>query len=184
MNEIVSWTAFANAFWVFIGIVAGALIQHGLNWLTQRKQRENAKRLFRVETSINRSALQSLAENLRRKKERFVAGQQVDQDFFIDMSAFNYRLVDPLINSGHFHEFLGAEGVKRYFQYAGELNINNAQNLIAMLRQEAEAGRSLNMLDWLIDTKLTEWESHLSFVEYNLGGVKNLQRIEYKGPNS
>lgn len=107
MSGFLSWSAFANAFWVFVGIVAGALIQHGLKWLVQRTQRENAKRVFRVETSINRNVLEILSESLKRKKERFVAGQQTDQDFFIDMSGFNYRIVDPLINAGYFHDLLG-----------------------------------------------------------------------------
>lgn len=182
IQTILSGNAFANAFWVFVGIVAGAVIQHLLGLVTIRKQKSNAKRLFRVETAINRSALDSLKNSVVKKKERFVSGQQTDQDFFIDMSSFNYRIVDPLINAGYFHEFLGPEGVARYFRYANELNVNNAQNLVGILRQEAEAGRSLNFLDWLIDTKLPEWDGHLSLVENKLGGNVIVNKIEYTVP--
>lgn len=182
IQTILSGSAFANAFWVFVGIVSGAVIQHLLAMVTIRKQKSNAKRLFRVETAINRSALDSLSNLVVKKKERFVASQQTDQDFFIDMSSFNYRIVDPMINAGYFHEFLGPEGVARYFRYANELNINNAQNLAAILRQEADAGRSLGFLDWLIDTKLPEWDGHLSLVENKLGGKVIVNRIEYTVP--
>lgn len=72
--------------------------------------------------------------------------------------------------------------MQRYFRYAGELNTNNAQSLMSLLRQEAEAGRSLAMLDWLIDTKLPEWDSHLSYVEEKLGEGSKLPRIEYQKP--
>ena len=132
--------------------------------------------------SINRNGLEVLSEGLKRKKERFVAGQQVDADFFVDMSNFNYRIVDPLISAGYFHDLLGPEGVQRYFRFAGELNTNNAQNLMSSFRQEADAGRSLAFLDWLIDTKLNEWHSHLSFIEDKLGEGSRLPRLEYQRP--
>ena len=176
--------SFWNAFWLFLGVVAGALIQFILNWVSTRLQRKSAKRVFRVETSINRTALEVLETSLNRKKERFVAGQVGDSDYFIDMSAFNYRIVDPLINAGYFHDFLGAEGVQRYMRYAGELNVNNAQNLSGILRQETEAGRSLGFLDWLIDTKLPEWDGHLSFVENRLGGKVEVDKIVYTVPKA
>jgi len=181
VSEVTLFAAFSNGFWVFIGIVAGALIQYSLNWIGQQNQRKNAKRVFRVETAINRDALDALSETLRRKKERFIAGQKTDQDFFIDMSAFNYRIVDPLINAGYFHDLLGSIGVQRYFRYAGELNTGNAQNLMSLLRQEDEAGRSLSLLDWIIDTKLSEWNGHLAYVEERIGDGKKLPRIEYQG---
>lgn len=182
MIDVAFGEAFSNAFWVFVGVVAGALIQHFLGWIQLRKQRSNAKRLFKVETTINRNALDALAEALKRKKERFVAGQQGEADYYIDMSAFNYRIVDPLINAGHFHDLLGPEGVQRYFRYAGELNTGNAQSLISLLRQEADAGKSLAMLDWLIETKLEEWNEHLSFVEELVGETKNIPRRGYVRP--
>lgn len=179
ISAILSGNAFANAFWVFVGIVAGALIQYLLGWLSLRSQRRNARRLFGVEATINRQALDDLKESFRRKKDRFVAGQVADTDYYIDMSRFNYRIVDPLVNSGHFHDILGPEGVQRYFRYAGDLNIENAKSLLAIFRQEAESGRSLNFLDWIVDTKFPEWDGHLDFVERRIGESIYLPRNEY-----
>ncbi len=171
-----------NAVWLFLGIVAGSLIQYFLNWLTFRKHRANAKRIFAVETAINRTELNKLKREIQRKKERFTAGQILDHDYFLDMSGFNYRIVDPLINTGHFHEILGPEGVARYMKYANELNVGHANNLINMLRTEDEAGRSLAFLDWLLETKVPEWEGHLGFVEECVGAANVIEQLEYS-PN-
>lgn len=161
---------FWNALWLFLGVVAGALVQFVLGWITQRRQRAAARKLLRVETAINRSELERLAEFLKRKKERFVAGQIEEGDFFMDMSGFNYRIMDPLINTGYFHEMLGPDGVARYFRFANELNVRNAVNIAEMLKLEAGQNRSLKLLDWLLDTKLPEWQSHLDVVEGKIGG--------------
>ena len=98
------------------------------------------------------------------KSDRFTAGQEQEHDYFLDMSAFNYRIVDPLINTGHFHEILGPDGVAKYMKYANELNNANANNLHDILKKEASAEKSLNFWDWLIDTKVPEWESNLNYV--------------------
>ena len=160
---------FFNSLWLFLGVVAGAAIQFTLNWIVLRQQRSTAKRLFRVETAINREELRKLSKDLKRKKERFVARQVSDGDFFIDMSGFNYRIIDPLVNTGHFHSLLGPDGVAQYFRFANELNIERASWMMDALRAQHEAGQSLGFLDWLIDTKLPEWETSLSLVEGKLG---------------
>lgn len=166
--------AFWNAFWLFLGIVAGALVQFLLNWIVQYRQRVVAKNLLKVEIAINRAELKRLREFLLRRKERFVAQQVVESDFFIDMSGFNYRMMDPLINTGLFHAMLGSDGVSRYFRFANELNVQGASNLTSMLRKESEAGKSLEFLDWLLDEKLPEWQSHLDAVEGLAGGPLKL----------
>ena len=130
-----------------------------------------AKKLFRVETQINRTELGKLAENLRKKKERFVATQISEQEFFIDMSGFNYRIIDPLVNTGHFHALLGADGVAQYFRFANELNVQRASWMMEMLRKEHDEGKSLSFFDWLIETKIPEWEESLSLVERKLGAT-------------
>jgi hypothetical protein len=57
---------FWNAFWLFIGVVAGALIQYALEQIKVFQQRRNAKRLFGIETSINRQELNRLRETFLR----------------------------------------------------------------------------------------------------------------------
>ncbi|WP_212524039.1 hypothetical protein [Actibacterium sp. MT2.3-13A] len=160
---------FFNSLWLFLGVVSGAAIQFTLNWIVQRQQRSTAKRLFRVETAINREELRKLSEALKRKKERFVARQVSDVDFFVDMSGFNYRIIDPLVNTGHFHALLGPDGVTQYFRFANELNIERASWMMNALRAQHEEGQSLGFLDWVIDTKLPEWDASLSLVEEKLG---------------
>ncbi|MCB2109900.1 MAG: hypothetical protein KDD88_02645 [Rhodobacteraceae bacterium] len=82
--------------------------------------------------------------------------------------------MDPLINTGLFQAMLGTDGVSRYFRFASELNVQNANNLTSMLRSENESGKSLSFLDWLIDDKLPEWQSHLDVVESLTGGPVRL----------
>ena len=156
---------FWNAFWVFIGIVAGALIQYGFYWLTQRSQQSNAKKIFLAEIIINRIELENVKKDIIRKKERFAARQIEESDFFFDFRGFNYRIVDPLINSGHFHKFMGPEGVAKYFKFMNELNYVTAERLQLELKAKHEIGKSLDYLDKLIDTDLVRWSGALDYAE-------------------
>lgn len=158
----------SQALWVFIGIVAGALIQFLLGQLQFWMFRRNAKKLFRVETEINRSELSKLKLDIERKKQRFVANQQTSDDYFFDLSDFNYRIIDPLINSGQFHAILGPEAVANYFRFLNALRSDRAVNWQNALRQQHEHGKSLQFFDWLLETKMKEWEGFLSTVEDRL----------------
>ena len=159
---------FWNAFWVFIGIVAGAIIQFGFHSLIKRSQKGNAKKLLLVEIEINRKELGNLKAELTRKKDLFASIQFQEGDFGFNFASFNYRMMDPLINSGYFHIILDADGVKKYFQFVNDLNVNNSKTFEIMLREHHGDGSSVKFLNWILDTKLTEWGNSLDFIEGKL----------------
>ncbi|MEI4263652.1 hypothetical protein [Roseovarius sp. D0-M9] len=125
MSDFLTSTAFQQSFWLFLGVVAGALIQFLFHYIISRSQRGKAKKLFLVEIEINAEVLKTLEAEILRKKSRFVSGQQNEYDFNFDFSDFNYRMVDPLINTGHFHQIVGAVGVKSYFTFMNNLNVQS-----------------------------------------------------------
>lgn len=153
---------FAGAFWVFVGIVAGALIQFGFHWLILRSQRANAKKLFLAEIELNSAALDAFEADVKRKKDKFVADQIDDMDFYFNCRDFNYRIVDPLINSGHFHAILGPNGVKDYFESMNALNVQAAENMQQMLRVDHENHRSVKFFEWLLETGIPRWRGILA----------------------
>ena len=164
-NNLLSSPAFQNAFWVFVGIVAGSLIQFLFHYLVLRSQKANARRLLGAEVSLNRVELEAFEKQVERKKGKFSSGQADDFDFLFDMSGFNYRMVDPLINSGHFHDILGPEGVKMYFRFMNDLNVNAAGHLNTILTEKHHDNSSISFLDWLIDVKVQEWSGTLDYIE-------------------
>lgn len=160
--------AFWNAFWIFIGIVAGAAIQYVLQWFASLSQRKNAKRLMKIEIEINRRALAALSSHIAETKEYALSNELAGRYIFFDMSGFSYLLSNPLISTGHFHDILGADGVSAYFKFAQDLNTSNAQNIKALFDQEVQNGKTMSFLNWLINTKMIEWSEQLGQVEKKL----------------
>ena len=107
-----------------------------------------------------------------RKKSRFVSGQQNEYDFNFDFSDFNYRMVDPLINSGHFHAIVGAAGVKSYFTFINDLNVQSQLVYKNLLMREHEQNKSVRFLDYMIDTKLKEWRDTLDLLRQIAGSKR------------
>jgi len=165
INEAQWWIAFSNAFWIFIGILVGTVVQYLMQRTLMWHQRQNAKKLFRIEIEINQGELDRLGVDIENKLRLFASGEQLDHDFYFDMSAFNYRMLDPLINSGHFHEILGLHGVKSYFKFANDCNEANARVLQSELRRQAELGGAVRYLQWIRDAKFKEWRAHLDSVK-------------------
>jgi hypothetical protein len=78
---------------------------------------------LRAELAINRGELDKFKNDIDKKKQRLASRQVQELDYYFDFSGFNYRIVDPLIISGHFHSLLGADGVKHYFRCINDLNV-------------------------------------------------------------
>jgi len=152
---ILAGNAFANAFWVFVGVVAGALIQYLLGWLTLHSQKKNAMKALLTEISMNREEVKEFEKRIRYLRERISASQISDADLFISMQGFDYSIVNPLVESGHFHVLLGHKDVKNYFEFMKFFNNNNAQLINSMLRTEHEKSKSLDYLIWLEDKAKT-----------------------------
>ncbi|WP_424965961.1 hypothetical protein [Dinoroseobacter sp. S375] len=134
---------------VFLGIVAGVFVQLLAHFIMLHFQTKNAIEILRSEVELNTSELENLRTQLRLLRGRISAGQVQDSELFISMDSFNYSAMDPLIQSGHFHKLLKSDGVRQYFGAVRFLNTENAMRLVTMLRDEHQANKSLNFLDWL-----------------------------------
>ncbi len=163
--DILDTLVFQNAFWVFIGIVSGSVIQFLFHYIVVISQRRNAKKLFRVEIEINSDVLSALETDLIKKREFFVSRQQTEQDYYFNLDNFNYTMVSPLINSGHFHAIVGSAGVKKYFQFMNELNSQKAVIFQQMLRVQDEENTSVRLLNWLLATKIPEWKATIALLK-------------------
>ncbi|WP_300013178.1 hypothetical protein [uncultured Roseobacter sp.] len=117
-------TAFVNAFWVFVGIVAGALIQWVLNYLTFRSSFRRARRVFYSEVLINWRELRSLEIRLKQLRKAIEDGTARAELVSVDMSRFAYRTIDLLINSGNFHQIFSPETMSKVFEFSSVFNQN------------------------------------------------------------
>lgn len=161
--NVPSWSVFANAFWVFVGIVAGAFIQFLLNWLTLRSQRKNAGRALDTEIQLNINHINAFRDRIKVLRERISAGQVQDQDLFLSMQGFDYSIVSPLVAAGHFHIMLGPERVNQYFDFMRFFNNENGKMINSMLVSEHANDRSLAYLEWL-DRQATQLSNALTDV--------------------
>ena len=87
--QVVGTVAFQNALWLFLGVVAGALIQHFLHRLNLRWQRNTAFAVLKSEIDLNLDALAGLEDRVRYLKERISAGQIDPDELFISMGQFD-----------------------------------------------------------------------------------------------
>jgi hypothetical protein len=149
LNAILAGNAFANAFWVSVGVVAGAFVQYLLGLLNVRAQRKYARKALNTEIKLNNKQLVLLNSRIQYLRERIGASQILDDDLFVSMQGFDYSIVNPLVMSGHFHVMLGHEKVEKYFDFMKFFNNQNASLVNSMLRTEHEKSKSLDYLIWL-----------------------------------
>jgi len=159
--------ALANAFWVFVGIVAGAFIQFALGRVQVRYQAKNAFRVMKAEIELNLDAHARFNEQIARLKELVSAGQLAPDELFISMQEFDYSAIPPLVSQGHFHFMLGPEKAKHYFEFMRFFNVGNSKVLTDVLRREHGAGRSIEAIRWI--------ESRGNEVSKNLREIGNLK---------
>lgn len=141
-------TAFMSGFWVFVGIVAGVVVQIGANLWMARRQKANAKDVLRCELEMNLAEIEKLRERLGKLKQR-VTSNQLEGTEFIDMLAFDYSALQPLVQAGYFHKLLGSEGVKDYFTAMKFFNNETAQFLTQRLWAEHDQNKSVVYIQWL-----------------------------------
>lgn len=142
MGDVTGWG-------IFLGLVAGVIVQISANWVLLRWQRKNAKDVLKCELELNLTEVDLLRRRSKNLRERISAGQVGIGDLFINMSGFDYSTLNPLVSSGHFHKMLGSTGVKSYLSAYRFFNNENAAVLTQMLQKEHEENKSLQFLDWL-----------------------------------
>lgn len=149
VEQIGASNGFANAFWIFLGIVCGVLIQFFFNWLTARQQRRNAVEVLKVEIEMNLVELDLFLQKLNFLRERIAANQIEPNEVFVSMQGFDFSAMSPLIATGHFHHYLGSSGSRAYFEFARFFSDANAVNLNSMLKTDHASGKSLALLKLL-----------------------------------
>lgn len=140
---------FLSAWWVFVGVVAGALIQHALNKLTARSSAKNALSVMKVEAETNLEEVQIFLGHLSRFKEKIGAGQTSQDDFYFPMANFDFSALAPLVNNGYFHAMLGPKLSRHYLDFVRSFSNQNGVQLAEPLRREHEEGKSLDFLHHL-----------------------------------
>lgn len=149
---------------VFVGIVAGVIVQAFSNYLVYRWQRSNAVQMFKIEVQINRAALGNLLERLDALEKKISARQVDSHDLFVDMTEFDYSALGPLVNSGHLYQVLGPDLISRYYKMSSFCGNNHARFLSEQLVSEHDRGKSLDLLKYL-KGKLLEHQKTLQEVE-------------------
>ncbi|MCB1370122.1 MAG: hypothetical protein H6896_12190 [Rhodovulum sp.] len=155
--------AFWNAFWVFIGIVAGALIQYLFSMLNVRAARKTAAQVLTTEIQMNLSEASRFRERLEYLKDRIAAHQIKSEDIYVSMAEFDYSALNPLVASGYFHSALGPEKAKAYLEFLRFFNNGSCDVVNSMLRTEHDRGKSIEYLNWL-KNKSKELEGRLVYV--------------------
>lgn len=135
---------------MFLGVLAGALIQYWLSQIQFRKHQANARLVLETEIDLNLIEANAIKARISFLKERVASGQIEQEELFFNMQAFDYSAIGPLVNSGHFHAMLGSEGVKKYLEFMRYFNNDNANNLNSMLHSEYEKNKSMAFLDWML----------------------------------
>ncbi len=162
------WDTAITGFGIFIGLVAGVIVQLIANQFTLKKQRKNAVSVFNTEAQLNLGAVEDLLQQLQNLRERISANQVNQAQMWVSFEEFDFSATGPLNQAGHLHAMLGPDGLKDHLRVLPFFNNQKAAHFSQMLQDEHKAGTSLNFLDWLTG-KINE---HKGFIENSVGRAK------------
>ncbi|WP_146636199.1 hypothetical protein [Nioella nitratireducens] len=168
MSDVISSVLGSNGFWLFFGILVGAVVQFILHLMVQWQQRKTAKKIFCSEIEINLACLDALEADLNNAKDEISANQFPFGRLHMDMANFNYSAMGPLINSGHFHALLGASGTAAYFRFVNTFNAEKARIYEDLFSWKHKEGRSLAFLRLWIEKKIPEARQDLVTIKGQL----------------
>ncbi|KQB95423.1 hypothetical protein AL073_16380 [Loktanella sp. 1ANDIMAR09] len=179
LGSVLSFQAFANGFWVFVGIMAGVIIQQVVNHAEKRKQAKSALQVMQTEIAYNKGEVAKLLERVAWLKQRIASSQIEEADLFLPMHTFDYSAVGPLTNSGYFHVLLGPKRVGNYLEFYHFFKNENGANLTGMLKAEHAAGKSMAFLEWF-ERQCEELVGKIEPIEESRMDRLKLQLVEYK----
>lgn len=165
---MVAWDTTVTGLGVFIGLVAGVIVQLVANQFTLRTQRKNAVSVFVTEAQLNLGAVENLLQQMQNMRERISANQANQTQLWISFEEFDFSATGPLNQTGHLHTMLGADGLKDHLKVLRFFNNQKAAQFSQMLQDEHKAGTSLSFLDWLTQ-KINE---HKGFIENSVERAK------------
>jgi hypothetical protein len=147
LTEIGHSNAFANAFWILIGIVIGVLIQYLFHRVQGSEQRRNALKVIEIEVALNLDIYDTFLSRVKHLRGKISSGQVKAEDLYFDMSEFDFSAMHPLVNSGYFHVELGVDKVRRYYRFVRFFSSINGNFLTGQLRDAHASSQSLDFLD-------------------------------------
>ena len=172
--------AVANGFWVFVGIVAGVVIQQLVNRSEKRKQAKAALQVMQTEIAYNKGEVAKLQARVSWLKHRIASSQIDEADLFLPMHTFDYSAVGPLTNSGYFHVLLGPRRVGNYLEFYHFFKIESGANLTTMLKADHAAGKSMAFLEWF-ERQAQELVSKLEPIEFARMSMFRMELVENRG---
>ena len=140
-----------EAFWVFIGILAGALIQFFLQKLEKRSGAKAAFQVLKTEIDLNLKDVDKFKDNIQNLKHLISSAQIKPEEINIFMSGFDYSAMGPLTSQGYFHYLLGPKRASAYIEFMRFFNNANAQGLSGWVRDQHTQGHSISVLNGLVE---------------------------------
>ncbi|MEJ6392340.1 hypothetical protein V8J82_03680 [Gymnodinialimonas sp. 2305UL16-5] len=139
--------ALSNAFWVFVGIVAGAFIQFLLSKIQARSQFSAILDVMKTELALNIDEYENLKLRLAGLKTRIGAGQVTDSALYIPMEGFDYSATLAQIRFGNFHYILGKDYSQRSLEFMRYFSTGNGHIKSHILKDQHAKDRSLDFID-------------------------------------
>ena len=136
----------SNPFWLFLGVVAGALIQTILHWLQRHRHASLALKVLQIEICYNLEKADKYILEMERQKELIVSKELPTDKVFFPMTEFNYSAMGPINNTGFLHILLGADRLGSVLGFNGHFNNQSGELLYAALKQSEAAGKSVQFL--------------------------------------
>lgn len=123
---------------VFLGLVAGVVVQVAAQWVDRWRNQGYAKRLLKVEIELNLDILSDLQKEIVRIKDLAAAQGLGEHDHYVNMRLFSYNAATALINHGWFHRILNKQSIRSIYEFMSFYNQENANFIFGRFRQLRE----------------------------------------------
>jgi hypothetical protein len=113
---------FQTDFWLFLGVVAGALIQFFLGKLQARDATKRALAMMKIEVKHNILEANKLLAHIGWLKSRISGNQIETEQISFPMQSFDYSAIGPLNQYGYLHLLFGGEILPQIFAVRADLS--------------------------------------------------------------
>ncbi|WP_149779284.1 hypothetical protein [Roseovarius litoreus] len=136
----------SNPFWLFLGIVSGALIQYFLGWLERHRQARTALKVLQIEVRRNLELADLYIQHIVEQCQLVSAQEREANEVYFPTQSFDYSAMGPLNNSGYLHILLGPQVLSDLLRFNSHFNNRNADLLHDYLVQSARHGSATTFL--------------------------------------
>jgi len=150
MEQFLQSEAFSNAFWVFVGIVAGTVVQLFAQFLDRQRQAKAALQVLNAEINHNLKQVDAFMDSTRDQLEQLNADEVSPDQFIFWTETFDYSALGPLNNSGYLHILLGADLMSNLLRFTGFFNNDKSRSLHELLQKEYAKGNQTKYVQWVL----------------------------------